>query len=120
MVPYSTEVKEKLGVSPSLLNHGGPGTVSRDTAQAMAEYVRSFSQADIGIAETGLLTSSSLATKRTTKTAGTVFLSIVSKKKVQNDHFQINTDLNRRIMRLEIAGHIILSLYTFLNRILER
>ncbi|MFW9853582.1 MAG: CinA family protein [Candidatus Thorarchaeota archaeon] len=117
VIPYSTDAKMELGVSYSLLTHEGPGTVSHETAQALANRVRLFSRADISLAETGLLSSASLAFKRTAKAAGTVFLSIVSQGKVHNEVLRVDPDLDRRMMRLEIAGYVLISLYTFLEGI---
>ncbi|MFW9778731.1 MAG: CinA family protein [Candidatus Heimdallarchaeota archaeon] len=117
VIPYSTDAKIELGISHSLLTHEGPGTVSQETAQALANRVRHFSGADICLAETGLLSSARLASKRTSKTAGTVFLSIISEEKVHNEVLQVDPGLDRRIMRLEIAGHVLISLYTFLESI---
>jgi nicotinamide-nucleotide amidase len=52
IVSYATEVKEMMGVDPSII--AGHGVVSAETAAAMAAAVRERLQADIGIGITGV------------------------------------------------------------------
>ena len=77
IVPYHTKMKLLLNVPHTLLNHGGPGTVSIETARALAAKIKEITGAKIGLAETGLLSSTELLKKRTKKKPGIVYFSIV-------------------------------------------
>ncbi len=52
IVSYATEVKEMMGVDPSIIAEHG--VVSQQTANAMAQAVRERLQADIGVGITGV------------------------------------------------------------------
>ena len=84
--PYSTEMKIEFGISPELLNHDGPGTVSLQTAEALAERVRSYTNSIIGLAETGMLPSN-FESRRTQKKPGEAYFSISTAKKFVSKKF---------------------------------
>ena len=58
MTPYSNEMKIKLGIRHEELSFEGYGVVSPESAKDLALRIMDYSGAKVGIAETGLLTSS--------------------------------------------------------------
>ena len=52
VAPYSNAMKRAIGVPPEVLSEFG--AVSREAAQALAAAVRTWADADIGVAETGM------------------------------------------------------------------
>ncbi len=52
VVPYHNQLKERLGVSPALL--AARGAVSEEAATALAQSVREWAGADIGLSITGI------------------------------------------------------------------
>jgi PncC family amidohydrolase len=115
IIPYHSNVKKQLKIPHEFLEYGGPGTVSPETARALAMSVRDLSGSIIGIAETGLLASNKLFERRTNKKPGKVFLSIVSGKSCLEKHLKIQDDLPRKLMRHEIAFRVLHLLKTFLE-----
>ncbi|MHA1513334.1 MAG: CinA family protein [Candidatus Hodarchaeales archaeon] len=113
ITPYSSDMKLKLGISPELLKHEGPGTVSTSTAIALARRVRTYSKSTIGLAETGMLPSD-LKKRRTQKEAGEVHLAIETETKSFNKKLIIQHDLPRVIMRQGIAFEVLKTLESFL------
>ena len=115
MIPYSNDMKIKLGLPSEELSYGGYGVVSTEAAKELAQRIIEFSGAKIGIAETGLLTSSELKNRRTSKKAGKVFASIASKKKASVKELSIQNNLPRRYMRHEIAFRVLQYFLSFLE-----
>ncbi len=115
MIPYSNEMKIKLGIPREELSYGGYGVVSTEAAKELAQRVIEFSGAKIGIAETGLLTSSELKKRRTSKRAGEVFAAIASSEEVYVKELSIQNNLSRRYMRHEIAFRVLQFLLSFLE-----
>ncbi len=113
ITPYSSDMKLKLGISPELLKHVGPGTVSTPTAIALARRVRTYSKSTIGLAETGMLPSD-LDKRRTQKEAGEVHLAIETATTSINKKLTIQHDLPRVIMRQGIAFEVLKTLESFL------
>ena len=113
ITPYSSDMKLKLGISPVLLKHVGPGTVSTPTAIALAHRVRIYSKSTIGIAETGMLPSD-LIKRRTQKEAGEVHLAIETATTSINKKLIVQQDLPRVIMRQAIAFEVLKTLESFL------
>lgn len=117
ITPYSNEMKIKLGLPRNELSFGGYGVVSSEAAKNLAKQVRNFSGAEIGLAETGLLTSSELKKRKTKKRAGEVFTAVASATEVQIRKLSIQTDLSRRYMRQEIAFRVLQFLKVFLSQL---
>lgn len=115
LVPYHTNMKFLLDVSPTLLEYGGPGTVSIETARVLAEKIKEVSGAEIGLAETGLLSSTELLKRRTKKKPGIVYCSIVGDNSIIDHQLSIQT-LPRKWMRHEIAFRILLILKKYLEK----
>ena len=113
ITPYNTKMKLKLGISPELLKHEGPGTVSTPTAIALARKVRVYSESTIGLAETGMLPSE-MKQRRTQKKAGEVHLAIDTATESINKKLHIQPDLPRVIMRQAIAFETLKTLEAFL------
>jgi nicotinamide-nucleotide amidase len=113
--PYSTEMKIKLGISPELLKHGGPGTVSLQTAKALAERVRSYSNSNIGLAETGMLPSN-FESRRTRKRPGEAYFAISTANKVFSKELVIQKNLSRILMRQAIVWEILKEFESFLRQ----
>ena len=107
MTPYSNEMKIKLGIRREALSFEGYGVVSPESAKDLALRIRDYSGAKIGIAETGLLTSSELAKRRTKKKAGEVFAAIAFDNEVLVKKLFVQRDLPRREMRQEIAFRVL-------------
>jgi nicotinamide-nucleotide amidase len=116
MIPYSNEMKIKIGFPKKELLYGGYGVVSKQAAETLARSILVYSGADVGIAETGLLTSSELKKKRTQKEAGCVFASIISKNDSFSKKLSVQGDLERKEMRHEIAFRVLCLLEDFLKR----
>ena len=114
-IPYSNESKIDLGLSEQFLNHKKYGTVSLETAKELARLVKRKSNSDIGIAETGLLTSEVLSTKRTIKKAGLVFTAIANKKRVKGKKLKLKSTLPRVLMRHNIVFEVMKYLGEFLD-----
>ncbi len=115
MIPYSNEMKIKLGLPGKELSYGGYGVVSIEAAKELAQHVIEYSGAKIGIAETGLLTSSELKKRRTSKSAGKVFAAIASSEEIRVKELSIQNNLSRRYMRHEVAFRVLQFLSSFLN-----
>lgn len=116
IIPYSNEMKIKIGFPKDELLYGGHGVVSKQAAESLAKSILEYSGADIGIAETGLLTSSELRKRRTQKQAGCVFSTIISKNDSLSKKLSVQVDLERREMRHEIAFRVLCLLEDFLRR----
>ena len=116
MIPYSNEMKIKMGFPKHELLYGGHGVVSKQAAESLAKSILEYSGADIGIAETGLLTSSELRKRRTQKQAGCVFSTIISKNDSLSRKLSVQVDLERKEMRHEIAFRVLCLLEDFLRR----
>lgn len=116
MTPYSNEMKIKLGFPEKELNYGGYGVVSKQAAETLATCILEYSGSDIGIAETGLLTSSELKARRTQKQAGYVYAAIISKNDLLNKKLSIQSNLPRSEMRHEIAFRVLLLLEEYLKK----
>jgi nicotinamide-nucleotide amidase len=114
IIPYSSDMKIKFGISPEYLNHVGPGTVSTRTAIALAHEVRIYSKSTIGLAETGMLPSE-LKKRRTEKKAGEVHLAIETETNSISKRLNIQHDLPRVIMRQAIAFEVLKTLEVFLH-----
>lgn len=114
ITPYTTEMKLKLGIFPDILSHDGPGTVSSQSAQILAQKVREYSKSDIGVAETGMLPSE-FHHRRTQKRAGEVFLAIDTKVNKFVTKLELDSSLSRLLMRQEIAYQVLITLESFLN-----
>lgn len=117
MTPYSNEMKIKLGIPYEELIFGGYGVVSSEIAKDLAQRIRDYSGAKIGLAETGLLSSSELKKRRTKKKAGEVYTAIAFNKKVSVKKLSIQRDLQRREMRQEIAFRVLQFLESFLRSV---
>ncbi len=115
MIPYSNEMKIKLGLPSKELSYGGYGVASTEAAKDLARHVIEYSGAKIGIAETGLLASSELEKRRTSKNAGEVFAAIASNEEVLVRELSIQKNLSRRYMRHEIAFRVLQFLLSFLK-----
>ena len=107
MTPYSNEMKIKLGIPREDLSFKGFGVASIEIAKQLAQRIQDYSGAKIGIAETGLITSSELERRRTEKKAGEVYTAIAFKKKISAMKLTIQKDLKRREMRQEIAFRVL-------------
>ncbi|MHA1967507.1 MAG: CinA family protein [Candidatus Hodarchaeales archaeon] len=116
MIPYSNDMKIKIGFPQKELLYGGYGVVSKQAAETLARCILVYTGADIGIAETGLLTSSELKKKRTRKEAGCVYTSIISKNDVLCQKLSVQKDLPRGEMRKEIAFRVLCLIEEFLNK----
>ena len=116
MIPYSNEMKIRIGFPKKELLYGGYGVVSKQAAETLARCVLVYSDADIGIAETGLLTSSELKRKRTQKEAGCVYASILSKNDVLSKKLSVQKNVPRSEMRKEIAFRVLCLIEEFLNK----
>ena len=114
VTPYTSQMKIKLGIPPELLTHDGPGTVSSQSAQALAHRVRQFSKSDIGIAETGMLPTD-FQGRKTQKRAGEVFFAIDATIDNVTTKLKVDPSLSRLLMRQEIAWNILKTLESFLN-----
>ena len=114
ITPYTSEMKIKLGLSPDLLSHDGPGTVSPQSAHALAQKVRQYSKSDIGLAETGMLPTD-FQGRRTQKKAGEVFLAIDTVSNNITIKLELNVEFSRLLMRQEIAWNVLTALESFLN-----
>lgn len=113
LCPYSTDMKLKFGVPSPFLNHGGPGTVSIETAKFLAKKVALDASASLGIAETGMLPSD-FSGKRTIKRAGEVYLAIYTVYHSISTKLQIQKNLSRLLMRQAITWEILQDLQKFL------
>ncbi len=115
IIPYHNSTKIKFGIPEWMLNHRGPGTVSEETAYSLAKQIKIHSNAEIGVAETGLISSNKLGGRKTKKEAGTIYLSIVSDFSTLTQKLAIQNNLSRNLMRQEIAFRILVTLQNFLN-----
>ena len=115
MTPYSNEMKIKIGFPRKETSNDGYGVVSQQAAEQLAKCIRDYSGSDIGIAETGLLTSSELKKKRTGKKAGEVYASIVSNNRVVIEKLSVQMNLARYEMRHEIVFRVLQLLESFLG-----
>ncbi len=113
VIPYSSDMKVKLGIPLELLSHKGSGTVSTPTAIALAQQVRIHSKSIIGLAETGMLPAE-LEKRRTQKKAGEVHLAIDTETASINKKLVVQRNLPRVIMRQAIAFEVLKTLETFL------
>ncbi|MHA2246419.1 MAG: CinA family protein [Candidatus Hodarchaeales archaeon] len=107
MTPYSNEMKIKLGIRRDELSFEGYGVVSPESAKDLSQRIRDYSGAKVGIAETGILTSSELGKRRTKKKAGEVFAAIAFDNEVLVKKLFVQRDLPRREMRQEIAFRVL-------------
>ena len=115
ITPYSNDMKIKLGIRREELSFEGYGVVSPESAKDLALRIRDYSGAKIGIAETGLLTSSELEKRRTSKKAGEVFAAIAFDDEVLVKKLFVQRDLPRREMRQEIAFRVLQFLHLTLK-----
>ncbi len=115
ITPYSNEMKIKLGIPREDLSFGGYGVASQEMAKQLSQRIRDYSEAKIGLAETGLITSSELKKKRTEKEAGEVYTAITFDKDVSVRKLSIQKGLKRREMRQEIAFRVLQFLEFFLK-----
>jgi PncC family amidohydrolase len=118
MTPYSNDMKIKLGIPNEDLSFKGYGVVSPEIAKKLSQRIRDYSGAKIGLAETGLITSSKLEERKTKKKAGEVYTAITFNKEVSVTKLSIQKDLKRREMRQEIAFRVLQFLESFLNSII--
>lgn len=107
MTPYSNEMKIKLGIGQEELLFGGHGIVSPKSAKTLAIQIKEYSGAKIGLAETGLLTSTELKKRRTSKKAGEVYSAIAINNEVLVKKLSIQTGLKRKEMRQESAFRVL-------------
>ncbi|WP_455141530.1 CinA family protein [Candidatus Hodarchaeum mangrovi] len=117
IIPYHNRIKEKIGVSKDFLSSVGPGTVSKETARELSNKIIEFSGAKLGIAETGLLSSTELERRKTKKRAGEVYVSITLNGYSKEEYLRIQPDLPRNYMRHEIAFRILQKVQEFLVKI---
>jgi PncC family amidohydrolase len=117
MTPYSNEMKIKLGIPREDLTFKGYGVASPEIAKQLSQRVRDYSGAKIGLAETGLITSSELKERRTKKEAGEVYTAITFNEEVSITKLSVQKGLKRREMRQEIAFRVLRFLETFLTSI---
>lgn len=117
MTPYSNEMKIKLGIPREDLSFKGHGVVSPEIAKQLSQRIRDYSGAQIGLAETGLITSSELKERRTEKEAGEVYTAITFNDKVSFTKLSVQKGLKRREMRQEIAFRVLQFLESFLTSI---
>jgi PncC family amidohydrolase len=115
ITPYSNEMKIKIGFPKDELQYGGYGVVSTQAVKQLARCIQDYSGADIGIAETGLLTSTELEKRRTQKKAGEVYAAIISKKGLLIEKLSVQEHLSRFEMRQEIAYRVLKLLQRFLR-----
>ncbi|MFX0209751.1 MAG: CinA family protein, partial [Candidatus Hodarchaeota archaeon] len=115
MTPYSNEMKIKLGISREDLSFKGYGVASPEIAKQLSQRIRDFSGARIGLAETGLITSSELKKRKTKKKAGEVYTAISFNEEVLVTKLSIQKGLKRREMRQEIAFRVLQFLELFLK-----
>lgn len=115
MTPYSNEMKIKLGIQQEELSFGGYGVASFEAAKDLAQRIKDYSGAKIGLAETGLISSSELKKRRTKKKAGEVYSAIAFEKEVIVKQLSIQEDLPRKEMRQEIAFRVLQFLEFFLK-----
>ncbi len=114
VIPYSNQMKIKLGFPQEQLLYNGYGVVSAEAAEVLANGIRNYSGADIGMAETGLIPSTELKNRKTKKVAGDVYCSIKSTEMTRTEKLEINPELQRLEMRLEIAYHVLTRLEQFI------
>ncbi|MHA1977462.1 MAG: CinA family protein [Candidatus Hodarchaeales archaeon] len=114
ITPYSAKMKTKLSIPPDLLIHDGPGTVSFQSARALAQKIRHYSESDIGIAETGMLPTN-FQGHRTRKRAGEVYLAIDTARNNFSTKLKVDPNHSRLLMRQEIAWKILVNLEKFLD-----
>ncbi|MFW9906841.1 MAG: CinA family protein [Candidatus Thorarchaeota archaeon] len=117
MTPYSNEMKIKLGIPREDLSFKGYGVASPEIAKQLSQRIRDYSGARLGLAETGLITSSELKKKRTQKEAGEVYTAINFNAEVSVTKLSVQKNLKRREMRQEIAFRVLQFLETFLTSI---
>jgi len=117
MTPYSNEMKIKLGISREDLTFKGYGVASPEIAKQLAQRIRDYSGAKIGLAETGLITSSELEKRRTEKKAGEVYTAITFNEDISVTKLSIQNGLKRREMRQEIAFRVLQFLESFLKEL---
>jgi nicotinamide-nucleotide amidase len=113
--PYTTEMKIKFGISPELLKHDSPGTVSLQAAEALAERVRLHSNSIIGLAETGMLPSI-FESRRTQKRPGEVYFAINTVNKFISKKLSIQNNLSRILMRQAIAWELLKEFESYLRQ----
>ncbi|MFX0015349.1 MAG: CinA family protein [Promethearchaeota archaeon] len=114
IIPYSNEMKIKLGIPREDLAFGGYGVASPETAKKLSQRIKDFSGAKLGLAETGLITSSELKRKKTDKKAGEVYTAITFEEEISVKKISVQRDLKRREMRQEIAFQVLQFLESFL------
>lgn len=115
MIPYSNEMKIKLGIPRKDLSFKGYGVASPEIAKQLSQRIRDYSGAKIGLAETGLITSAELRKRKTKKEAGEVYSAITFNEEVLVTKLQIQKGLKRREMRQEIAFRVLRFLESFLT-----
>ena len=108
-------MKIKLGISREDLLFKGYGVASPEIAKQLAQRIQDYSGAKIGLAETGLITSSELEKRKTEKKAGEVYTAITFDGKTSVMKLSIQKDLKRREMRQEIAFRVLRFLESFLK-----
>ncbi len=87
VAPYWNDVKVRLGVPEAVLSEHG--TVSAETAEALAIAVRNWSGADIGLAETGIAGPDGGSEERP---AGLFYIAIADGKDVVSQRFAFKDD----------------------------
>jgi nicotinamide mononucleotide (NMN) deamidase PncC len=97
------------------LKHDGPGTVSLQTAEALAKRVRLHSDSIIGLAETGMLPSN-FESRRTRKREGEAYLAINTASKSSSKELEIQKNLSRILMRQAITWEILKEFENFLRQ----
>ena len=87
VAPYWNEVKVRLGVPEAVLREHG--AVSAEAAEALAIAVRSWSGADIGLAETGIAGPGGASEERP---AGLFYIAITDGNGVTSQRFEFKDD----------------------------
>ncbi len=116
IIPYHTKIKIQLGIPSELLLHGDLGTASLEVAEELAKFVQEKHSTTIGLAETGLLPSTELKTRRTKKVTGEVYVAIATQDQIISTQLSLNKALSRLYMRQEIALRILVFLQNFINQ----
>ncbi|HVP06094.1 MAG TPA: CinA family protein [Dehalococcoidia bacterium] len=84
VAPYSNAMKRAIGVPPETLDQFG--AVSMEAAAALAQAIRAFAGADIGLAETGIAGPAGGTTERP---AGTFWLAIAAADAIPTERLSL-------------------------------